>query len=130
MVTPQLERGALVPHFVVSTLDGSPVRYADLWQRRNLVLVTLRPGDPTAAAYAAGLERSGQVFAAHEAVTVVTHGVVAGLAAPGILAADRWGEIYEVTTATRAADLPDMDVVAEWLRYIDHECPECQGEAR
>jgi hypothetical protein len=23
-----------------------------------------------------------------------------------------------------------MDEILEWLRYIDHECPECQGEAR
>jgi hypothetical protein len=23
-----------------------------------------------------------------------------------------------------------MDEILEWLRYIDHECPQCQGEAR
>jgi hypothetical protein len=111
-------------------LDGSRVRYVDLWQRRNLLLVTLRAGDPTGADYATGLARYGQAFTAHDAVTVVTHDVVPGLPAPGILAADRWGTIYEVAAATRAVDLPGMDTVAEWLRYIDYECPECQGEVR
>jgi hypothetical protein len=53
-----LNAGDLVPHFDVETVDGRRARYADVWQRRNLLLVTLG-GAPSsqADAYAAALSR-------------------------------------------------------------------------
>jgi hypothetical protein len=44
--------------------------------------------------------------------------------------ADRWGEIYYLQGADRTGDLPTPHELAEWLRYVRNECPECQGEAR
>ena len=36
-----LQRGDSVPHFDVRNVDNEPVSYSTIWQRRNLVLVTL-----------------------------------------------------------------------------------------
>jgi hypothetical protein len=32
--------------------------------------------------------------------------------------------------APRVADLPSAEDLAEWLVYVTHRCPECEGEAR
>jgi hypothetical protein len=45
-----------VPHFDVMTIDGRRVRYDDIWQRRNLVLVLLTPQEREAEH--AGLSRA------------------------------------------------------------------------
>jgi len=39
-----------VPHFEVTTVDGQRVRYDDIWQRRNLVLVFVNPHQRDAGA--------------------------------------------------------------------------------
>ncbi len=43
----------------------------------------------------------------------------------GLLVADRWGEIYHLTRAWRAEDLPRVEEVEEWLKYLATQCPEC-----
>jgi hypothetical protein len=68
--------------------------------------------------------------AAHDTRYVLTYDAVSGVPHPGVLIADRWGEIYAVFDGAFASDLPAVDEIVEWLRYIHHECPECQGEAR
>jgi hypothetical protein len=60
----------------------------------------------------------------------MTREAVAGVPTPGLLIADRWGEIYFVGTAPRACELPGPLEILEWLRYIEYECPECQGEVK
>lgn len=119
-----------MPRFEVTTLDGRRVRYADVWQHRNLVLITI----PSGQAAQAG-ERMGDWRNAAAAVQgpdnewIVTSGEVEGVARPGVLVADQWGEIHFVTEAATSADLPSGEELLEWLEYVQHQCPECQGEA-
>jgi hypothetical protein len=127
-----LRRGDAVPHFVVTRLDGSTARYEDVWQRRNVLLVSLPAGEPTDMdrAYLAELARRQQDISDHEAECVVTRDAVPHVPSPGIVIADRWGEIYLAGGGPAIADLPGMADIFECLRAIQHECPECQGEAR
>jgi hypothetical protein len=124
-----LQRGDRVPHFTVTTPGGAAVRYGDIWQHDALLLVSL-PDDAPARAYADRLDRRRADVIAHEARYVLTHDVVPGVPQPGLVIADRWGEIYAVFDGPSASDLLAAEDVIEWLRYVHHECPECQGEAR
>ena len=40
-----LKTGDLLPHFNVTTLGGEPFAYSDVWQRKNLLLVSLSHAD-------------------------------------------------------------------------------------
>ena len=126
-----LQRGELVPHFTVTRLDGSRASYDDIWQRKNLLLVVL-PAEESAerADYVSQIGAHTQAFSAHEAECVMTTDHVLDLPRPGIVVADRWGEIYFVGSGCKVAELPKIDEILEWLRFIEHECPECQGESR
>jgi hypothetical protein len=121
-----LEPGQDVPHFEVTALDGRPVRYGDVWQRRHLLLIALGPSDdPAGRAYADRLERARADLSAHDTAVVITADAVAGVPVPGILIADRWGEIQHVEQGR-----PEPDALADWLRFVQQQCPECQGETR
>lgn len=116
-----LQRGDAVPHFAVTRTDGSLARYADIWQRRNVVLVSL--GDASTPGDAPGLDATAIEESA--AALVVTREPIPGVPRPGVVIADRWGEIYFVHEG-----LPSAGEVLDWLQYIQNECPECQGEVR
>ncbi len=121
----------LMPMFrVTNDLDGSSVDYRDLWQRRNLLLVSVRQADPTSRPYVESLAAKATDLRAHDTAFIVTTDEIAGVPMPGIVIADRWGEIYFVTDAVSAAALPDPEDLIAWLRYVQRECPECQGETR
>lgn len=128
-----LERGARLPHFAVTTVDGSRVDYSQIWQRRNLVLVCLPAEETTTGllqSYLAELADRVRELAGDDTECVATSENVAGVPSPGVVVADRWGEVYFVAGGASVQDLPSHDEVLEWLRYVQHECPECQGEAR
>jgi hypothetical protein len=127
-----LERGDLVPHFTVTTLDGRRVRYADLWQQKTLVLVVLDPEhDPgDCAGYATALSAARDGFSALGAELVLTGESLANAPPPCVVVADRWGEVYFAASGQTTVALPGPDVIEDWLEHIRHECPECQGEAR
>ena len=125
-----LQRGDRMPHVVVHGLDGAEVRYADIWQHRNLLLVVLPEDDAGFAQYACEVRDRTADIAATETVTVLTRDEVPAAPRPGLLIADRWGEIYFVVGARQPSDLPPMDELLDWLRYVQHECPECQGEVK
>ncbi len=126
-----LQRGDRVPRFEVTTLDGTVVAYADLWQNRNLLLISLPPDLPEAVgAYARQLDADMPELSANDTRVVITTDAITGLNRPGALVADRWGEVYFTAGPSEVAGLPDADELIEWLRYVQHECPECQGEAR
>jgi hypothetical protein len=118
-----LEKGAAVPHFEVDDLDGRPVRYTDIWQRRPLVLVTL-----AGRAYAADLAE--RLAVAPEAALVVTADAVPAVPPHAVVVADRWGEVYFAAGRATWRDLPAPGEVVEWVAFVERECPECQGEAR
>jgi hypothetical protein len=130
MAIPQ--RGDRVPHFSVARLDGTRVNYADLWQRRNLLLVRL-PAGPEAQdagkSYAGLLTSRGADWAELDADIVITTDAVPGVPAPGVVVADRWGEVHGAWHEPTADRLPSADDLVDWLRYIQQVCPECQGEA-
>ena len=120
-----------MPHFEVTGLDGAPVRYTTIWQHRNLVLVSL-PESPTAGErhYASRLTRRIAEEAGHDTDCVITTDGIAGVPAPGVIVADRWGEISFVASAGSLADLPSAEEIVEWLRFTRFRCPECEGEWR
>lgn len=126
-----LARGSRMPHVRLSGLDGSSFDYGEVWQQRNLLLVALGAG-PTLdedAWWLDALESARPACERHEAVVAVTRDVVPGLTAPGAIVVDRWGEVVFAETATNVAALPAAEVLVEWLRFVDHACPECEGEA-
>jgi hypothetical protein len=129
--TPGLERGDLVPHFAVTTIEGAPVSYGTIWQLRNLVLIALPPGGIEASAcYLAQFTAHGAAFAGHQAQCVATRDPIAGINPPAVIVADRWGEVMYAAAGRQVADLPPVDAVIDWLEYVQHRCPECEGEAR
>jgi hypothetical protein len=127
----RLQRGDPVPHFRVATADGATVDYSTIWQRRNLVLVTLAGSDSASStAYVAQLADAMPAFQGHETDCVITRDVVAGVASPGVVIADRWGEIVYIASAPNVADLPRLAELLEWVAYLQTRCPECEGEAK
>ena len=124
-----LARGDRVPHFEVRTLDGARLRYSDVWQRRNLVLIVLAEPDlPAARQYAADV--AGRLEGFENTIYALTDERLPALQGTNVLVADRWGEIYFAAEAAGVAALPTPDDLADWLLHVGHECPECQGEAR
>lgn len=128
--TDALRAGQQVPHFRVRDLDHSYVAYSEIWQRKNLVLVLL-PGDGSREAdrYIAELRSHMSELTAHDTVCVMSRDDVAGAPRPGIIIADRWGEIHFVAGG-RVEDLPASAGIVQWLRYVQMQCPECQGETK
>ena len=126
------ERGDLIRHFAVTTVDGTPFDYHDTWQRRNLLLVALSelPLSAPTKRYMTDITDRADALATFETNYVVTIEPIPGIDAPAVLIADRWGEIYLVAHAATVSELPDAAEIFECLRYVAHECPECQGEAR
>lgn len=124
-----LERGQAVPPFDVTTLNGDAFSYGSIWQRQNLVLVAL-PASSAADTYAAELSTRAPEFHDRKSALILTRDQVSGLAAPGALIADRWGEIVYVATVSDTAGLPSAEELLEWLDYVEKKCPECEGEAR
>ena len=125
-----LTAGDRVPDFEVTTVDHRSIRYESLWQRRNLLLVSIPAHDPDSPAYISDLAGHIDELTAHETVCVVTGDAIAGVPRPGVVAADRWGEIHFVAGPASVRDLPPAAELLEWLRFIQVQCPECQGEAR
>lgn len=121
-----MQRGEQVPHFTVTTLDGARVAYTSIWQRRNLVLIALRPttGDDEAVHQ---LVREVRAAPGLDADVVATRDAIDGVTAPAVLVADRWGEINHVD---RSASLPSSADVIARVEYVQQRCPECEGETR
>lgn len=131
-----LEVGGQVPHFVVRRLDGTTFSYGDIWQRRNLLLVSLgaqadaRAQEMIEAAFIASLLAHDDTLREYESEVVITRDVVDGLPPPSVLVADRWGEIVAIEHASDITLLPEVANILERLRFVAHACPECEAEAR
>ena len=118
---PVLQRGDQVPHFEVAAGGGEPFKYSSIWQHHNLVLVVL-PDTPAAAAYAAGLAAESGAFRDRASVCVVTRDAVPGVACPGLVIADRWGEIVHAQGADDVAELPPASELIDWIDYVRRRC--------
>jgi hypothetical protein len=121
-----------VPHFAVTDVCGGVVRYSAIWQRMNLVLVTVSGAEPSGALNEYAIELRDLVAARPDLETacVITRDAVPGTPCPGILVADRWGEIVFIASGAQPAGLPSADALVDWLEYVQRQCPECQGETR
>jgi peroxiredoxin len=124
-----LQIGDTVPHFELRSVDGVLIRYSTIWQHRNLVLVSLRANENDDH-YINQLRARASAFDDHVSTCVVTREHIAGLAAPGLLVADRWGEIVHIVASPSVSELPAADRLLKWLEAIEYRCPECEGEAR
>lgn len=126
-----MQKGDALPFFDVTTIAGEQVRYADLWQRKNVLLVCL-PAAPSGDedAYVGELTGRAEEIAACGAVPVVTRDRVTGLPAPGLAIADRWGEVQYLARSASTRDLPDVQDILDTLDFVQRRCPECEGEWR
>lgn len=127
-----LRAGDAVPHRVLTDVSGRAVSYADeVWQKRNVVLVAL-PQQPSAgdAPYVANVAAACGRFDATQTVIVATRDSIPGLPPYGVLVADQWGEIAMVHHADTPSALPRVEQLLEWAEFVQHQCPECQGETR
>jgi hypothetical protein len=121
------ERGDQVPHFEVVTVDGRRVRYADLWQHRNLALVLVKDViAPQSQQYVGTLRDREPDFTAADSALVVSTDAIGGLPSPGVVIADRWGEIVQVFGCNdRSCATPTPDELLEWVNFVRIQCPEC-----
>jgi hypothetical protein len=109
-----------VPHFEAETLDGRRVRYADIWQRRNLVVVAAGDRQESdAPAWLTDLREGIEPFKS-DTELVVTSRPMAGLEHLTALVADQWGQVVYVTDGA-----PDVDELLSWVQFIRIQCPEC-----
>jgi hypothetical protein len=120
----------LVPHFAVSNFRGERVQYSSIWQRKHLVLVTLPDLEAASRNYADRLMARVRGLNEDDTEWIVTGDRVAGIPCPGVVVADRWGEVVHVAHPSEIADLPMPDELFEWVHYMQHQCPECEGEAK
>ena len=126
-----LRTGELIPHFDVTNLQGQPVAYSAIWQHRNLVLIALPASDADGTSdYVSQLTTHGLLSTGDDTAWVMTRDPVPGVAAPGVVVADRWGEIVHIASGATASDLPPAHELVEWVEYMRHRCPECEGEAK
>ena len=130
-IAAMLQRGDSVPHFEARTLGGETFSYATIWQRRNLVLVAV-PGQESEIlrSYVSRLTARHAEFSAMNAECVLTREPVSGVPSPGLIVADRWGEVVHVAFTPRVDGLPSPEELLDWLDYLDRRCPECEGEAK
>ena len=90
----------------------------------------VRHNESTAAEYTAVVLDAAPSLAGDDTRLVVTADTIPRIPSPAVVVADGWGEVYYLQAAGRAADLPAPGDLAEWLDFVRHQCPECQGEAR
>lgn len=126
-----LQRGDSVPHFEVRTLDGELFSYAAIWQRKNLLLVSLPTVDSESTRnYVTDLLSRVQEFGDQDVACVMTRDRIPGIPASGVLVADKWGEIIFAADTSDAPDLSSPQELIDWLHFVQQRCPECEGEAR
>jgi hypothetical protein len=117
-----------VPHFEVTDVDGRQIRYADdVWQHHNLVFVALDPDRPEQSErYARDLRTRSGDFAAADTAVVISRTPIHGLPSPGVIVADRWGEVvYTFQPDDRHPAMPDSDQLLDWVTFVREQCPEC-----
>jgi len=117
-----------VPHFTVSALDGRRVVYTEIWQRRHLLLLCLSD-DAASRQYVDDVRAALPDLDPDDVALVATTEQVDGVPRPGVLIADRWGEIVFVVEAADVRSLPPPAELREWLTFVQSRCPECEGEA-
>ncbi len=130
-----LGEGDELSDFEARTLGGGVVTYRhDAWQRKMVAAVRFRePESAPARAYRARLGDRERELTAHDTLLLVVGPHDRGadaFPAPGLVIADRWGGVRFVAHPADDEGLPAVGEVIDWLRFVQVECPECQGESR
>jgi len=118
-----LRIGDAFPHVALTRIDGEAIAYRDIWQHRNLLLVVLPAHGEEE--YARNVERHHPALRANDTAVVLTRDAIPGVPSPGVVAADRWGEIFLVSGTL----LPPAELI-EWMRYAQMQCSQCWGDSR
>jgi hypothetical protein len=79
------------------------------WYGRPLI-ITERPVSETALPRAVATREDWDGFGVDDSALMI---------------ADRWGIVYFAKGTTTFDDLPPLDDVVEWARYLATQCPEC-----
>jgi hypothetical protein len=110
-----------VTHFVVRARNGTTVDYRTIWQKDQLLLICLDDTPASAALTAIADELAGRPddFRYAQSQLVVTGDEVPGAPRPGVLVADRWGDVY---AAIDAASVTSADDLIDWLRFMQRKC--------
>jgi peroxiredoxin len=124
-----LQRGDLVPHFAVRTVEGETFDYTSIWQNEQLVLIVLPDASRVSDEYASALRARKHDFSAEHTTCAITRDQVPGVRAPAALVVDRWGEILHAVSVADVSQLPSAEELLDWARYVQSRCPECEGEA-
>lgn len=100
----------------LDTLAGHGADWAD-WGARVLGITPAphQSGDPRAEAEKAA-----------DAILIDTRHVLASGRA-GMIVADEWGEIHFSQAADTGHELPTIEELVEWARFVSIQCPECEG---
>jgi len=116
----------------VRLLDGGRVDYAaELWQRRNLLLVSIADRqEPVTQRFVADLAEHSADFLGLNTECLVTVEPMPGLPRPSLMIADRWGEIHTLTEISQRTGWPSLDDLIATLAWLEMRCPECEGEAK
>jgi hypothetical protein len=131
VIEPARRCGDRVPDFHVRRLGGTDFEYGDIWQRRNILLLSVSDADSSEVRdYVSRLVAAISELPNSDTECVITSERVAGLSQPGVLVADRWGEIQFASHVSTVTELPLPEEVMLWVRHVEHQCPECEGEAR
>ena len=115
-----LSRGMQLPHLTFLTVAGDRIVYRDFWQHHSVAIVCVADGTAAQPFIDAAAE-----FDRQDAICIVTRESHGALPCPGIVVADRWGEIAHVGEA-----VPPVEDVLAWIEHLAHRCPECEGEVR
>ena len=81
------------------------------------------PGADGLESYARALEGRHSDFAAWDGRIVILDGD--GEPEHLVAIVDRYGQVYEKTSARDVESLPDPDGLEEWFRFLATACPEC-----
>lgn len=93
------------------------------YRRRLAATAVILPGEAGLDDYVASLGASTPDFAAWDGEVLELERD--GSASHRIVIVDRYGQVYDVTDATDAQQLPDASAVEEWFKFLATACPEC-----
>lgn len=110
-----------VTHFLVRARDGATVDYRTIWQNAQLLLVCLDDSSTSDRLTIIADELAGRQdeLADIQSRLVVTYDEVLRAPRPGVLIADRWGEVYATLDASASTSADDL---IEWLRFVQRKC--------
>lgn len=92
-------------------------------RRRLAATALILPGERGLDEYVAALRASAADFAAWDGELLELDRD--GSTAHRVVIVDRYGQVYDVTDAADATDLPDARAIEEWFKFLATACPEC-----